>query len=484
MFGSSGKMEEKVGRALVVLLIVTGTALTAPTANYGSADVDIVTLTYFGMDSLVSANFLEPAYRTGLSHLRATYPHSNFTNRFISPPNTSSCGQLVDIHQDQLARWYYVERRPSAVPVIMANGFLPSNGTEIYVELLIRQNWTTVTAVKDTASPDLFRSIGDRLSRELDGSGITITARSLDVLRADLTELLTLIKNHCRVILFFGGGAPLRRLLSAATDHHMTNGEYVYLAVQAFEHPRFGSFTWNTSPMSSRENNTDTDKLRAAYQSVLILFLVQQDENDLAKVNELVPAWKNLSTVGTQLPIPYLTSTYAAFELLGIVINNSLGSNRSVQPSELLSGRSLAQQVINQTYHLKSGSLTLNGKAIRRITVALKQLDSHSDLMEVIEVGSENMDGTFTWTRRRNVSWFGQDHFPPNEPYCGYTGLAPKCLEDRNGRFSRTAGSTAAAVLVVLGTLLVSGWLLHKQHLQRSLWWNLAATDLSLSATP
>ena len=87
-------------------------------------DVEIVTPTYCGFDSLFSINYIEPAYVTGLDFLRQTYSDLNVTHRVLLDSNgtLSNCIVQASNVQDTLARWYYQERRSTALPVILTPG--------------------------------------------------------------------------------------------------------------------------------------------------------------------------------------------------------------------------------------------------------------------------------------------------------------------------------------------------------------------------
>ena len=87
-------------------------------------DVEIVTPTYCGNDSLFSINYIEPAYVTGLDFLRRTYSDFNATHRALLDSNGTQSDCIIQASnvQDVLARWYYRERRSTALPVILTPG--------------------------------------------------------------------------------------------------------------------------------------------------------------------------------------------------------------------------------------------------------------------------------------------------------------------------------------------------------------------------
>jgi hypothetical protein len=81
-----------------------------------------VTTAYFGVDSLVSMNYLQPAYITGLALLKRTYPELNVSHRFLTDANATTCSAQLATVADILSRWYYLERRNTSIPVILTAG--------------------------------------------------------------------------------------------------------------------------------------------------------------------------------------------------------------------------------------------------------------------------------------------------------------------------------------------------------------------------
>ena len=84
-------------------------------------DVDIVTPTYTGTDSLGSRTYIDPAYTTGLEVLRQTWPQFNVSHRFLMSDLTNCSDEKAEV-QDTLSRWYYWERTSDSVPVILTCG--------------------------------------------------------------------------------------------------------------------------------------------------------------------------------------------------------------------------------------------------------------------------------------------------------------------------------------------------------------------------
>ncbi|OQV22595.1 hypothetical protein BV898_03420 [Hypsibius exemplaris] len=83
-------------------------------------DIEIVTPTYCGTDSLMSLNYIGPSYTTGMQILRATSIRLNVTHRTLMKDNgMADCLTLLSNVQDVLARWYYAEKRKDSVPVIL-----------------------------------------------------------------------------------------------------------------------------------------------------------------------------------------------------------------------------------------------------------------------------------------------------------------------------------------------------------------------------
>ena len=84
-------------------------------------NVDIVTPSYRGIDSLASRTHIDGAYTTGLAALRRTWPQFNISHQFLMS-NLSSCLDEKAEVQDALSNWYYRDRRPDSVPIILTAG--------------------------------------------------------------------------------------------------------------------------------------------------------------------------------------------------------------------------------------------------------------------------------------------------------------------------------------------------------------------------
>jgi hypothetical protein len=85
-------------------------------------DIEIVTPTYFGTDSLISLQFLQAAYITGLRLLPSAYPQLSVTHRFLTDFNATNCQTQQGNVQDLLARWYYLESRKRSTKIIVTPG--------------------------------------------------------------------------------------------------------------------------------------------------------------------------------------------------------------------------------------------------------------------------------------------------------------------------------------------------------------------------
>ncbi|OQV26220.1 hypothetical protein BV898_00339 [Hypsibius exemplaris] len=454
-------------------------------------DIEIVTPSFYGLDTLNLANYLLPAVTTGLAALRRSCPQFNITHRWLVDPTIVTCAKQREVIQDLLAKWYYLDRRPRAMPIILLGGgcqeseyanqlanawnvlFITTTSTDetirrksrtptwvttsalsldygnLFKQLLQRYQWSSLAVIVDPYSINInqSRSIAGQIQRRLQADGFKVLARDFASLEDPISrELLAVIRGSCRVVIYCGGARSLRNLL-------------VYLAVTPFDHPSYGKFHW-------QEHDNNDEKVRTAYQSLLLLkiYEVTNASNDVAS---MIPIWENLAVLQDRipanlhhdLPLPYLSSMHMAFQLLGQVIGD-LNSTVLQHPHQM-DGTQLARRIINKTFTIGSEAIAIDSLGVRLVGVTLQQFSSTSQKLETILIVSETLNGTLVWQYKAPVSWFGRSSFPPNEPPCGYLGQSEVCIRRlRQGLLVEGIGISGG--VVILTCILVLALLVNK----------------------
>ncbi|OQV13877.1 hypothetical protein BV898_11875 [Hypsibius exemplaris] len=461
---------------LVAICHVAGSPSSWPTsADIGAYDFEIVTPTYCGIDSLFSVNYIGATYATGMKELREANPRLNVTHRNIMNSNaTTDCLIQRSNVQDVLARWYYQEKRTNSIPVWITPGCMEldyvnqlahawnillittvnidatirnkalaptwiattrysSNCGEFYKGFLQRNNWTTVATVLDLDlnGPPIFTNLAVTTARHLKEYGYKLTsfirtAQDPAAITLQIDAILLAVRGTCRVVLYYGTASALRHFLIRATKNDMINENYVYIASRPMPHSLFGSFTW-------QEGRDDDEIVRAAYRSVILVQVIYADEAQQVQRDKLAFIWKGLSKTSTlriprELPLIYLENNHGAFQMLGKMLAN-LTQSGDFDFSTLKSGRHFAAQFYFKTFHLDHTTISLNGAGVRATTQAIKQLNNDTGEIEIFLIAREKKDYSYEWQTIKSPSWYGNSNFPPNEPFCGFAGLAAVCLE-------------------------------------------------------
>ncbi|OQV26219.1 hypothetical protein BV898_00338 [Hypsibius exemplaris] len=454
---------------------------------------------FYGLDTLTSANYLLPAVTTGLAALRRSCPQFNITHRWLVDPAIVTCAKQREVIQDLLAKWYYLDRRPRAIPIILLGGgcqeaeyanqlanawnvlYITTASVDatirrksqtptwvttsaisldygnLFKQLLQRYQWSSLAVIVDPYSINInqSRNIAGQIQRRLQADGFKVLARDFASLEDPISrELLAVIRESCRVVIYCGGARSLRNFFISATDNNMTDGEYVYLAVTPFDHPSYGKFHW-------QEFDNDDEKIRAAYRSLLLLkiYEVSNGSNDVA---DMLSIWKNLAEMDERipanlinnLPLPYLSSTHMAFQLVGQVVGD-LNSTVFRQPHQI-DGTQLARRMINKTFTIGSEAIAIDSLGVRLVGVTLQQFSSTSQKLETILIVSETLNGTLVWQYKAPVSWFGRSSFPPNEPPCGYLGQSEVCIRRAGQGILVEAIGIGGGIVIFTGTLVMA----------------------------
>jgi hypothetical protein len=86
--------------------------------------ITILSPGFFGFDAFPSLSYNGPAIETGVQRLRLSYPQFNWTSKYLHTEEMSSCIAVFDNIQNVLSRWYYTERDPDSLSLIVAPGTL------------------------------------------------------------------------------------------------------------------------------------------------------------------------------------------------------------------------------------------------------------------------------------------------------------------------------------------------------------------------
>ncbi|XP_055330538.1 receptor-type guanylate cyclase gcy-17-like [Paramacrobiotus metropolitanus] len=363
---------------------------------------------------------------------------------------------------------------------IAVNDFSTSQCAHLYIDILTKYRWTTVYLITDPGDPSVFGAISGMLSKELARQpSIRYTARRIStkgagVAYGNFESVLRDVAAVSRVVLFFGHAFFLRELLITAEWLGMTNGEYVYIALETMRNkPIIGDFNWHY--------NDDNDQIAfRAYQSLLLL---QPKNIDTPPNMQLGMEFirrsardYNLTYNISDQNFPNLVSSYWAVVATASLINESLSRT---DRTDFQNGRALARLFLNHTYDDQYGSLYVDSTGQRRtdfVVTYFTTLGIRTPLL--VKIGTEDMlneaINLTEWTNSRKA------FPPPNEPQCGY--LNNKCLSKNTNTSLWISLFTVLGISVVAGIFGVFYWRYKKlkdgEQLLHDPWWQVDIDDL------
>ncbi|OQV14010.1 putative Atrial natriuretic peptide receptor 3 [Hypsibius exemplaris] len=337
------------------------------------------------------------------------------------------------------------------------------NYLHLYLNLLREYRWTSIFIALDQNSLPLFPAVADTLYGALYASShfsvTKWTFNSAKMVSEDYQAILEKFRRVSRICLFLGHGEPLRQLLIQAQVRNMTNGEFVYIGLEIFrDSSAFGSYSW--------KYGDDNDKVtRQAYRSLLMLGMLEEELT--ASLDVPVNTWPCLSRERYNLTDPYyhkvnpyLIGLYESFMIFGMVLNETLSSG--LLRIDELSGKRLADRILNRTFVTDLGKLYIDGSGLRRVDLAVSDLNFATGEWEVVAL--QRGEG-WDWRLLRTIDWGnGSPDPPPNRPFCGYLNDDPKCFTE--GGVANTAMGIGIAVAIVLSVFACLVFRLVKKTVQ------------------
>ncbi|XP_055350723.1 atrial natriuretic peptide receptor 1-like [Paramacrobiotus metropolitanus] len=269
--------------------------------------------------------------------------------------------------------------------------------SELYVELLNKYAWTSVTLVIDTVSPPFFFTFAESLLAELkeNRNFSTTVYKTSTNSPGRFTSILEDIQQISRVVLFFGHARFLRDFMITASQMHMTDGNYV--ALQAF-------------------------------QSLLVLHPRDVDES----------------------PDPNLGAEFIRRSQLKYNFTYTLAAQGRQKPQ--LTGSSVVKYLVNRTFTDGSaaGSIYIdkNGQSRRDLAVSYYTPSGHRKALLLKIATNETLIQVVNLT-----AWSGAAFPPPSVPYCGYKNS--KCSAPGDSRWIYGSVLGCVCVMLCVGVLLL-----------------------------
>ncbi|XP_055353998.1 atrial natriuretic peptide receptor 1-like [Paramacrobiotus metropolitanus] len=489
---------------IMLVSVVYGAMCTSALLN-----VSVVAVCYrapIGFGSLV---YLGPALSVATEYVSIKF---NTTMRFnltiLSDPVRTTCADLSDNAVRLVSEWHYGQRKKNDLTVFIIpacvettempyfqsqwnnvwisttsvspqirnrqlyptwiglNYFPLSQCSQLYVALLNKYAWTSVFFVIDTASPPFYSLLATALLGELrKDRSMSITVRSIATTPGkpygQFASLLDDIRQDSRVVLYFGHAAFLREFLVTAAAKQMTNGEYVYIAVESMKNKMLGLMHW-------RYNDSNDEVAFQAFQSLLVV----QPRNIYDGPNP---------TLGGEFVKRSQRDYNFTYSLADQALNDSLSAGEN--PADL-TGITLVKYMLNRTFTDDNGGGTIyvDGNGQRRADFIISYFTSGGSRQPFMQKLGK-FDDLEEVTRL--TIWANATFPPPNEPFCGYMNQKKVCQPERDTRLIRnTILSLVGAMVIVAVAMTVYIRKEKRKTVERILydpWWQVTIASIPVA---
>ncbi|OWA53925.1 hypothetical protein BV898_18349 [Hypsibius exemplaris] len=451
-------------------------------------DVLVVTPGLTGFSTTATITTAGPGFQVALHRLKAAYTNIAFSHVYLYNLSITDCVTFANNAQYILSRWYYEQggdRSPMPIYIVTPGCFEPglysqlaaawnmffittstSDLTrdksisptwintnffptmylgEIFYNLFLMQNWTSVYVVQDLDSLPSHQLIFEALEK-LARSKVQTYHNQYSSRKGglDFQVLLERFATQSRVMLFLAQASQLRLLLI----------------------------------------------IRAAYRSVIFVTMVDASPSGLhvteAQLDDLKSKWnaefKSNPFYGNQdlknePSIPHLASANAAMEMLAQVLNESI-ADPDFDPRN---GRALARRFFSRTFDTSSGRISLDQFGDRTPSISVSYFNDTTGDFQVY-IRSNITNGDYRYSAVKPVSWFNGSYLPPNEPMCGYMGDKLECLPHTGFQTKEIfAGVGVAVVALIVGSICFA-CLIRSLNNNGATWWTLNSRLLEPSA--
>ncbi|XP_062582692.1 atrial natriuretic peptide receptor 1-like [Saccostrea cucullata] len=231
----------------------------------------------------------------------------------------------------------------------------------------------------------------------------------------DLYKTLEQVALTSRIIVLAVRGETLRKIMIHAYDMGLIKQKYMFICVYYYFHKNtFGDISW-------KQNDTDDEKAKNAYQSIMFISYFTPNTNDYRNFTERV-RMKSLElfnyTYKADEEVPYPASNlYEAMYTYAISVNMT-----STEGKDSSDGQLIASRIWGNTFTSVTGNISLNANGDRQQGYKIEQIQTTSDfqLMTVGYFFTEN--GVFREDPLHKIQWPDGLEPPLDTPHCGFLG--------------------------------------------------------------
>ncbi|OQV16701.1 hypothetical protein BV898_09212 [Hypsibius exemplaris] len=476
-------------------------------------DVEVVSLGYFPPIGQLHLAFNAPAYDVAMDNIREKYNATiNFTGMIYlaDAEIAGNCFALDDNADYLFTRWYFTKRRRSALTALIMPGCNGGGGTinritahlniltiytgdppptiidraqsptsistayvslptfvQAYDNFLLVNNWTSLFLLYNEANAaplcrGMFMMVSDMIS-------LVPERRQTRRMMTNATDQDVLLQFHdvSRVLLFFGHAANLRKLLITASSMNMTDGQYVYVAFEAFPMPAaYGNLNW-------QYGDKDDEAARLAFRSLIVIQPSSSSHPPSREARELGVQFQkrsasqyNYSYPLSRQPLSSMLAFYLSVIIFAQILNDSLSDGLDVH-----NGRMLANQFLDRHFDGDLDPDVYIGAAGNRIPeIVLSQFTGIPTCLTPFRKQFAN--NTNRLARMSDPDWpFSTPWPPPDEPHCGYRNEKVICKRQQDKDIALNYVIPIACVVLLIVVSLVYGHIIRSRKRLSYSWW-------------
>ncbi|XP_055354456.1 atrial natriuretic peptide receptor 3-like [Paramacrobiotus metropolitanus] len=198
--------------------------------------------------------------------------------------------------------------------------------------------------------------------------------------KRNLSDYLGQLRLVTRVIFIVAESKRFRQIMLMASEKNMTNGEYVYFALEVYRSPTFfGNSSWNTGNTDGRD-----EEAKEAYKSMFILSLRDHASDKttqqlLVNISSSEPYTLNGSRPNQrETANPFALGFYEALMIYGQVLNETYASG-----GNLSAGEQISHKMWNRTFNLEGKRIVMNANGDRESDYSIAQMDYSTGQFQV-----------------------------------------------------------------------------------------------------
>ncbi|XP_055347021.1 atrial natriuretic peptide receptor 1-like [Paramacrobiotus metropolitanus] len=488
-------------------------------------NVEIISVGNYYPTSISSNPYAGPGLDLGIVHLRDMFAKSspvvNFKHTYVYDRKYRFCGDITDNVDRMTAEYYYnrqflpnitafiapgcterinlsklirgwnslmmvggngeiIFRNKALFPnVILAGENAIKSYTTYFAALLRKFNWSTVYIISDQSAKPFHALLAPNLHASLkEQKDFRLTfSRTGGPDLPTFDSVLADIRQSSRIVVFLGYAAVLRTFMLKAQKAGMTDGDYVYFALEPFKHSDYGNLTW-------KYNDKDDEDARRSFQSLLIVtsannYLAEDRLIFYNQLKDLSYSRYNFTYAVNEVPNPFVTASTESMIMFGTVLQEMIAEYPLPKLSD---GSAMAKRFWNRTFTLSDPySVTIAFDDVgerKQLLVTQQFIDNFTDRTNVAVYNETSGNVDILTNIRWPIAWP-----PPNEPFCGYLGLDVRCRSAGTTSFVLTSAISVIACMMII-ILVTVGILRYLRPFSQDLYrWLLLDADVQLAYT-